>query len=119
MPWLYRIETGWLGHDALRVGSGYSGRDEGRNNPKMIAVQGVGPIPIGKYSIGPAYDHPHLGPCVMNLDPLEGTNTFGRSLFRIHGDNSQHDASHGCIVIGPALRKAVAASKDKILEVIE
>ena len=117
--WTYSIQTGCMSHDGLRIGSGYSGRDDGRNNPKFAAVQNVGPIPPGKYTIGPEYNHPHLGPCVMNLEPLKGTNTFGRSLFRIHGDNSQHDASHGCIVIGPACRRAIAASPDKVLEVVE
>jgi hypothetical protein len=54
----------------------------------------------------------------MNLDPVDGTNTFGRSLFRIHGDNARHDASEGCIILGPSIRKLIAASGDHDLEVM-
>lgn len=119
MTWFYRISTGAITHDGLKLGTGYSGHADGRDNPKLLAVAQVGPIPVGNYDVGPAYTHPHLGPVVMNLDPAQGTNTFGRSLFRIHGDNAASDASHGCIVVGPAIRRAIAASKDRILEVVE
>jgi hypothetical protein len=118
MSWQYRIDTGAISHDGLRIGAGYSGHGDGRNNPKLVAVADVGPIPPGRYAIGPAYDDPHLGPCVMRLDPLSGTEDFGRSLFRIHGDNQDDDASRGCVVLGPAARRAIAASADRVLEVV-
>lgn len=118
--WTYHIVTGQLlAPNGLRIGSGYSGKGPGRNNPAMCPVADTGPSPVGKYQVGEAYADPHLGPCVMHLDPLPGTETFGRSLFRIHGDNADHDASHGCIILGPAARRAVAASHDHILEVME
>jgi lipoprotein-anchoring transpeptidase ErfK/SrfK len=100
MNWRYRIGTGSLCHDGLRIGAGYSGRNEGRNNPKLAVVADIGPIPPGRYAVGTAYEDSRLGPCVMAPAPKGETITFGRSLFRIHGDNLQHDTSHGCIVLG-------------------
>lgn len=116
--YVYSQSTGELLHDEAFEGTGYSGTEAGRNNPTMQNVEGVGPTPQGVYTIGPAYDDPHLGPCVMHLDPVAGTNTFGRSLFRIHGDNARHDASHGCIILGPAIRHLIANGSDKVLTVI-
>lgn len=106
--WTYSQSTGELLNDGAFAGTGYSGTGDGRNNPDMQNVQNVGPIPQGEYDIGLEYDDDHLGPCVMALTPSEDTNTFGRSLFRIHGDNARHDASHGCIILGPSIRWAIA-----------
>lgn len=89
---------------------GYSGHGLGRNNPDMEKDQGIGPIPRGDYTIGHWYDDQHLGPVVMHLDPKSGTDTFGRSLFRIHGNNAANDASHGCIILDHATRLIVAHS---------
>jgi len=118
MTYTYRQHDGLLTHGQTFVGTGYSGHGEGKNNPAMQGVQKVGPIPVGRYKIGPAYAHPKLGPCVMNLDAMEGTNTLGRSLFRIHGNNAQNDASHGCIILGPAIRRSIADSGEHTLEVV-
>jgi hypothetical protein len=95
------------------LGFGYSGTGTGRDNPAMERVANVGPIPRGTYRVGPAYDDPHLGPCAMHLDPQPGTNTFGRSLFRIHGSNATNDASHGCIILEPQIRHAIRDGNDK------
>lgn len=114
----FNSKTGHLTEGGAPVAGGdqcYSGTGKGRNNPDMEYVANVGPIPHGSYNIGPAYDDPHLGPCVMHLDPLPGTNTHGRSAFRIHGNNAQNDASHGCIIAGPALRRHIAASNDRVM----
>lgn len=116
--WTYAQSTGELLKDGEFQGTGYSGAGEGRNNPGMQRVPKVGPIPQGGYEIGPAYHDPHLGPIVMHLDPLPSTDEFGRSLFRIHGDNARHTASEGCIILGPAIRADIAASSDKLLTVI-
>lgn len=118
MTYEYRQHDGQLTEAGAFVGTGYSGTGVGRNAPTHEDMVGVGPIPAGGYLIGRAYDHSTLGPCVMNLDPLPGTNTRGRSLFRIHGDNARHDASHGCIILGPAIRHAIAAGGVATLEVI-
>ena len=113
----FQISTGKITQNGAEFGTGYSGHGEGRNNPSMANVPDIGPIPPGKYKIGPAYDDPHLGPCVMHLDPLPGTDTFGRSLFRIHGNNAANDASHGCVIAEPLIRGAINRSQDRVLVV--
>lgn len=119
MTWQYQQSTGELSWDGEFEGTGYSGAGIGRNNPAEQGTPDVGPIPQGQYRIGSAYDDiGKLGPCVMALDPSPGTNTFGRSLFRIHGDNVNHDASHGCIILGPAIRRKIASGADRDLVVI-
>ncbi len=118
MVWQYSQSTGELTQHGVLVGTGYSGFGEGRNNPEMQNVPDLGPIPQGTYIIGKAYDHHHLGPCVMNLEPVFGTNTFGRSAFRLHGNNKTNDASHGCIIMGPNVRHQVALSPDRKLAVV-
>ena len=116
--WTYSQTSGEILHDGEFVGTGYSGTQGGRNNPDAQNVQNVGPIPRGLYTIGDRYDDPHLGPCVMHVDPMPGTQTFGRSEFRIHGNNIDNDASKGCLVAGPSIRILIAASDDKQLTVL-
>ena len=112
--WMYGQTTGDIKHNSVEVGTGYSGFEEGKNNPAMEAVVNVGPIPQGRYTIGKAYDHPHLGPCVMNLTPIKHYALF-RTDFRIHGDNMTHNASHGCIILNHDIREMIAANPDKEL----
>lgn len=120
MAWKYDISSGTLTDPTgAFAGTGYSGRaGEWRNNPAMSGDVALGPIPPGKWHIGPAHLSTNTGPITMNLDPLVGTNTYRRSLFRIHGDNSKHDASHGCVILGPAIRRQIEASEDRTLEVV-
>ena len=118
MTWIYKQTDGELLHNDVFVGTGYSGAGVGRNNPAMQNVSGIGPIPEGDYTIGLSYRHPRLGPCTMNLDPVSGTQTFGRDAFRIHGDNVSHDASHGCIILGPSIRTLIDESGDRFLSVV-
>lgn len=113
MSWMYTQSSGELTKDGTFEGTGYSGTGFGRNNPAAQSIQNVGPIPTGAYIIGDAYDDDHLGPCVMHLDSAEDTNTFGRSLFRIHGNNADNDASHGCVILGPSIRYLIATSDDR------
>lgn len=115
--WTYAVASGALARDGAALGAGYSGFGAGRNNLEKVKVPMVGPIPPGRYRIGKPYAHARLGPVTMNLDPLPGTEMFGRCLFRIHGDNATHDASHGCIVLARPLREAIASSGDRILDV--
>ncbi len=117
MTWTYRQSDGELTHNGEFKGTGYSGMGEARNNPSMEAVPMMGPIPRGRYIIAPARYSDRLGPIVMNLDP-DGHDACHRSLFRIHGDNKTHDASHGCIILGPSIRRLIADSADKVLEVL-
>lgn len=115
----YRISTGELTRNGDFVGTGYSGNAAHRNDVNAVSFKDQGPIPPGEYRIGLPYQHPVEGPCVMNLEPSSDTNTFGRSAFHIHGDNARHDASHGCIILGPAIRSSIANSGDTKLQVIE
>lgn len=126
----YRIVDGQFEIDDAFEGNGYSGEGltfaEGRNNIGMVNVQGVGPIPPGRYRVMPSRTSTKLGPLTFDLVPMPDTETFGRSLFRIHGNNKANNASHGCIILGPRIRAAIdavishpAANDDyNILEVI-
>lgn len=90
---------------------GYSGTGEGRNNPDYQSVPQVGPIPVGTYDIGAVRTSSRLGPLVLDLSPTDNTDTLGRSLFRIHGNNKANDASHGCIILPPWIRLAIDKTK--------
>lgn len=119
--WLYQQSTGKLWNPSgLCVGQGYAGRGDGKNNPAMQQAQLKGPLPQGKYTIGAAYHHPHLGPVCMDLTPDPTNEMFGRSLFRIHADAIDHpgDASEGCIVMPRSVRDQVATSSDRDLRVV-
>ena len=56
----------------------------------------------------------------MNLDPQPGTNTFGRTLLRGHGDSAQHpgQASDGCIILPLGARQRIWTSQDHMIEVV-
>jgi uncharacterized protein RhaS with RHS repeats len=130
--WMYVQSTGELlhvdsnGYADYAVTGGYSGYGPGLNNPPLQNVQAqqggdpAGPIPQGSWSIGPPHYSPNTGPFTMNLNPLPGTNTFGRDLFRIHGDNSAQNqtASNGCIVEKRPIRNQIANSNDHCLQVV-
>jgi hypothetical protein len=117
--WKQRAGELWTGENC--IAKGYSGHGEGVNNPDMQEVVKVGPIPRGKYRmVGLATDN-HTGPYSIILQPEPGTNTFGRSGFRIHGDNQQmnHSASEGCIILPPTIRHLLWESDDHEIEVVE
>ena len=117
MPWTYNQTTGQLTHNHAQVATGYSGAGTGRNNPQMEAVHNVGPIPAGRYTIGGAYDTGTHGPHVMRLTPV-GHIARGRSGFLIHGDNVNHTASQGCIILSRNIRDRMSNSTDHELNVI-
>lgn len=120
--WTYQQSTGDLTDpQGVFMGKGYSGHGQGLDNPADEQIRAVGPLPCGWYTIGAFFDDPGgKGPIVAHLAPSQGTETFGRSGFMIHGDNSEgnHSASEGCIVLNRSLRKAIAASGDTALQVI-
>ena len=129
MTWVYRQRTGELLHEGRVIAIGYSGHDdgdgvpepgEGKNDPAAQAVRSVGPIPVGRYTIGPPHTHPTAGPYTMRLTPQAGTETFGRSGFLIHGDSrsSPGAASLGCIILARPFRVAVWMSGDVALDVV-
>lgn len=97
------------------LGTGYSGRGVYRNRPSADHIKGFGPIPKGWYTLAGPYDNyvnsegHHLGNCVFRLVPDKGTEMYDRTGIDLHGDNKTHDASEGCIVLGPAIREHIAA----------
>jgi hypothetical protein len=118
--WKYEQKTGDVTNPSgALVGCGYSGNGDGLNNPSAEQEEGVGPIPVGQYTIGRFFDDPEKGPIVAHLSPCSNTNTWGRSGFMVHGDNPKlnHSASHGCIILSHVLREMLMASNDRLLEV--
>ena len=122
MTYRYSQSTGVLTRDGAFVVQGYCGKGrtlaEGRNNPDLEAVQGVGPIPRGRWIMTGIYDSSRVGPRAIILEP-QGHNAHGRRDFRFHGNNQANDASRGCIIIGGrALRQSIWDSGDHTLEVV-
>ncbi len=118
--WIYRQKTGELLDDSgSLIATGYAGREEGKNNPDMQNVKGIGPLPVGEYTIGSPVDDPVVGKYAMRLAPAVTNQMFGRASFLIHGDSYEHPglASHGCIVMPRAIREAVWNSGDHWLRV--
>jgi Protein of unknown function (DUF2778) len=119
--WLYAQKTGTLWRDGKQAASGYSGCEEGKNDPAMQAVPDVGPIPQGKWTIvGPPINTRHHGPYVLRLQPALATNTFRRNGFLMHGDSIESPgcASRGCVIMSRAVREEVWNSGDGDLEVV-
>lgn len=100
---------------------GYAGGHAGQapeavNNPDMDHVRNVGPLPRGRYLIGPLVDAAHpepppmpkfdpkrYGPNYLRLTPEPSNNMHERGGFLMHwdrGDRLQHphSASDGCII---------------------
>lgn len=100
---------------------GYSGFEEGKNNPSLENEPRIGPIPRGEWIIsGPPFDSPTHGPFVLRLIPKEETELFGRSGFLIHGDSIKHpgEASLGCIILPRVVREKIWESRDINLKVV-
>jgi len=119
----YNQANGNLSKDGQLLGVGYSGHGSGVNNSAMQNVPDIGPIPQGLWAIGSVIaEHPTLGPYVLPLSPQEGTETFGRSGFFIHGDEigevGKELASHGCLIFARSVREAIVESGDTELEVV-
>lgn len=119
MTWTYQQSTGQLSHGGAPVAVGYSGAGDGKNNPAMQDVHNVGPIPVGRYTIGEPCDTQTHGPYVLRLTPDEGNEMCGRAGMLIHGDSVAHPgtASQGCIIMARAVREQVWNSGDLDIEV--
>lgn len=128
--WLYRQSTGDLEHvnnetgKITHVAKGYAGKGEGRNNPDMQDVEKVGPLPRGKYEIGEQKDQVtrqggHKLPAAMRLTPIDVEQTSRPGGYLIHGDNSSHTASEGCIILDRVYRNQIAKSGDNVLRVVK
>jgi hypothetical protein len=118
--WIYKQSTGQLYKNSALIGTGYAGRDNGKNNPAMQGIKGVGPIPCGLYVIDRAEDRADTGPLSIKLNPDSANEMFGRSSFFIHGDSKENpgEASHGCLIQSREIRKKILFSDDKILNVV-
>lgn len=113
----YQIRSGRWTLDGVLLGVGHSGTDdgdgvlepgEGLNDPNMIAVKGVGPLPPGIYEIGDPFEHPKCGAYSMRLTPLTPMAMFDRSAFLVHGGGLT--ASRGCIILPRSVRIAIHKS---------
>lgn len=110
MQFEFDRSTGVLSANGAPIATGYAGKGPGKNNPAMEQVEHVGPLPKGEYEIGKPFKHPVTGPISMRLKPLPGTQLYKRSGFLIHGDSKTRpgDASTGCIVLPPQVRRFIA-----------
>lgn len=117
----YEQSTGLLRKDGAIIGAGYAGHNEGRMNHAMQDQHNVGPLPVGKYTLGAARTHPKLGPLAIPLTPDPGNTMFGRSAFFVHGDSFSHPglASDGCIILHQMYRALLAKATGQVLEVEE
>lgn len=126
--WTFKQATGQIRSEDLRLqGTGYAGRDAGKNNPAMEGVKGIGPLPCGTYKAVELLEvHPTVGRFALRLEPDEDTTkkilAYGRDpkSFFMHGDSAEHPglASHGCIVQQRDVRQQFWATYDKTVRVV-
>lgn len=116
--WKYVQSTGDLFLNGLYMETGYSGAlPDGKNNPDMECVRNIGPIPRGYYDIGAIENKPT--PLTLRLNADKPNYCYpARSGFLIHGDNTTHTASQGCIILGRNMRRTIADSGDNRLLVV-
>jgi hypothetical protein len=119
--YLYTQSTGVLAHDGIALMTCYAGHGAGINNPLMQNQHDIGPLPQGLYGMTALIDSPHTGVATIILEPDPANTMFGRSGFRIHGDNpaANRTASDGCIIAGHAAdRLSIWESIDHVLRVV-
>lgn len=116
--WTYSQRTGEMRDpEGNVVETGYAGAGPGTNRPAAEHIENVGPVPTGDYRIEPARDHPTCGPCSLPLTPDADNEMHDRSGFLIHGDNADHTASTGCIILSRTTRDMIEASSVRDLVV--
>jgi type VI secretion system (T6SS) effector TldE1-like protein len=116
---VYHQSTGKVTLDDKEIGQGYSGKGEGKNKPDKEDVKNVGPIPQGLYTIGKAREYKKMPDC-FDLTP-DGHDAHGRTEFLIHGDSKTDpgNASEGCIILPPDVRKKIAETGVAKLRVVK
>jgi hypothetical protein len=101
---------------------GYSGQPPHTNDTASEGLEGLGPIPRGKWQgVELIEDSPKLGPYIIRLEPYPETNTLGRSGFFMHGERANPPpgfASDGCLILERAAREAFWTSEDHDIEVV-
>ncbi|MCG6262700.1 DUF2778 domain-containing protein [Vibrio vulnificus] len=120
MSWQYVQATGELYFDEKLVATGYSGKAEYKNRPKMQHMKNLGPIPRGEYKIHEPRSSDRTGPYVLPLSPI-GHGAYNRTNFQIHGDSIKNPgtASSGCIIMPRKIREKIWNSGERKLIVIE
>lgn len=112
MAWKFSIKPGVI-YDpkGVKVWTGYAGGNEGKNpdavnNPLMVAIEKVGPLPPGLYTMEEVLAQSKLGPFAIRLVPDAKNVMFGRKGFFVHGDRSDRkfSASEGCIIAARFVR---------------
>lgn len=119
--WAYDQSTGKVyAAGGFLLAVGYSGFGADKDVPAAEVFADLGPIPEGIYSIAAPVNTAEHGPYVLRLSPAEGTNTYGRSAFLIHGDSIEHpgQASHGCIILPRLAREQIWESGDHQIKVV-
>lgn len=111
---LYEADGSEIAHEV-----GYAGRRNGKNNPAAQDLVGVGPLPVGRWSVRNPVHHPRLGPVAFPLDPRSDVRTR-RSGFYIHGDSRLNpgQASHGCIILSRKMRDLIALHRPAWVAVV-
>lgn len=124
--WTWQQTSGqMLNATGTLIGTGYAGRGDGLNDQAMQSEKGIGPLPRGKYTIGPLLSSHTVGNVVLvwcaQLTPDPANEMFDRAGFMIHGRKSltDMDASEGCIVLDFNPRMQVLKSEDRDLMVVE
>ncbi len=119
LNWYYSQGTGEFSHPPLETFIAPSGDQISSDQ----SIPGVGPIPLGDWSIiGPPRDYSfYNGPQItktlhhaLYLSPSSSTITYGRTGFYIHGGT----ITEGCILVQPTLRDEIWNSGDHDLTVI-
>jgi hypothetical protein len=98
----------------------YAGKGSGVNNPSEEGRSSIGPLPRGRYTIGPAGTQvTGRGTRLQNamrLYPDASNDMKGRAGFLIHGGNMQsQSSSEGCIVAPNGTRNDIGGSGDNVL----
>ncbi|HZP33955.1 MAG TPA: tlde1 domain-containing protein [Candidatus Acidoferrales bacterium] len=121
--WVFEQISGRLSRNNATLCFGYSGHGDGVNNPALEDVADIGPIPRGVYTMTAVEESPNTGPFSIVLVPDPCNQMFGRSNFRIHGDEvthpGEHLASEGCIVCDRSSREVLWRSGDRSLQVVD
>jgi hypothetical protein len=118
---IYKVETGEFTTDlGGLIGKGYAGKGEHKNKVSSENIKNFGPLPRGKYTIGAPYNSPNTGQFTLPLTPFPDNKMFGRSDFKIHGDDISNpgNASQGCIILPRSSREEINKCTDKILTVV-
>jgi hypothetical protein len=112
--WIYSQSTGKFWNEAAIciADDCYSGSGPGKNQPTLQQIPDIGPLPEGLYWIEDPHDSDETGPDTCRLIPADGTDTFNRGQFAMHGDSISHpgEASKGCIIMRYDVRRVVIAA---------